>query len=100
MQLSVVIPAYNEMRGIGSSLQRVWEYLEARCGAGDFEIIVVDDGSIDGTGALVEEFGTHAPEVKLIRLPHNRGAAGAREYTHPGLTFDYVPMAKRGFQGG
>jgi dolichyl-phosphate beta-glucosyltransferase len=77
MQLSVVIPAYNEARRIGLSLQRVWEYLEARCGAGDFEIIVVDDGSDDSTSAVVGEVATRAPEVTLIRLPHNRGKGAA-----------------------
>lgn len=77
MQLSVVIPAYNEARRIGLSLQRVWEHLEARCGAVDFEIIVVDDGSNDSTCAVVEEFAARAPEVKLIRLPHNRGKGAA-----------------------
>ncbi len=77
MQLSVVIPAYNEARRIGSSLQRVWQYLGARCDAGDFEIIVVDDGSDDSTSAIVEEFAARAPEVTLIRLPHNRGKGAA-----------------------
>ena len=77
MQLSVVVPAYNEARRIGSSLQRVWEYLEARCGAGDFEIIVVDDGSDDSTSTVVEEFAARAPEVTLIRLPRNRGKGAA-----------------------
>ena len=77
MQLSVVIPAYNEARRIGPSLHRVSGYLKARYGAGGFEIVVVDDGSEDSTSAVVEEFSTRAPEVKLIRLPHNRGKGAA-----------------------
>lgn len=63
MQLSVVIPAYNEARRIGPSLHQVSGYLKARYGAGGFEIIVVDDGSDDSTSAVVEEFTAHAPEV-------------------------------------
>jgi glycosyltransferase involved in cell wall biosynthesis len=77
MQLSVVIPAYNEARRIGPSLHRVSRYLKARCGAGGFEIIVVDDGSEDSTSAVVEEVATRAPEVTLVRLPHNRGKGAA-----------------------
>ena len=45
MKFSVVIPAYNEARRIGPSLERVWNYLCANYGRGGFEIIVVDDGS-------------------------------------------------------
>ena len=77
MQLSVVIPAYNEACRIGPSLQRVWDYLYVNYGAGGFEIIVVDDGSSDSTVTLVEQFRSHAREVRLIRLPHNRGKGAA-----------------------
>ena len=38
---------------------------------------MVDDGSDDGTTAVVEEFAAHAPEVILIRLPHNQGKGAA-----------------------
>ena len=77
MHLSVVIPAYNEARRIGPSLQRVWDYLCVNYGPGGFEIIVVDDGSSDSTVTLVEEFRSHAPRVRLIRLPHNQGKGAA-----------------------
>jgi dolichyl-phosphate beta-glucosyltransferase len=77
MQLSVVIPAYNEARRIGPTLQRVLNYLRGCYGVGGFEIIVVDDGSDDGTSAVVEEFAAQAPEARLIRLPHNEGKGAA-----------------------
>jgi dolichyl-phosphate beta-glucosyltransferase len=48
--LSVVIPAYNERRRLARTLGRVIDYLERR-GEG-FEILVVDDGSTDGTASL------------------------------------------------
>jgi len=77
MQLSVVIPAYNEARRIGPSLQRAVDYLRSRYGADGFEIIVVDDGSRDRTVTVVKQFMEGAPEVKLMRLPHNRGKGAA-----------------------
>lgn len=77
MQLSVVIPAYNEASRIGPSLQRVVDYLRGRYGAGRFEIIVVDDGSRDSTVSVVEQLGAQAPEVKLIHFSHNRGKGAA-----------------------
>jgi dolichyl-phosphate beta-glucosyltransferase len=77
MNLSVVIPAYNEALRIEPSLQRVWNYLRVCHGEGRFEIIVVDDGSKDGTATTVEEFRAKAAEVRLIRFPHNRGKGAA-----------------------
>jgi dolichyl-phosphate beta-glucosyltransferase len=77
MELSVVIPAYNEVPRIGPSLERVWNYLWANYGRGGFEIIVVDDGSRDRTATLVEEFTSRGPEIRLIRLPMNRGKGTA-----------------------
>lgn len=75
--LSIVLPAYNEALRIGRSLQQIRDYLEGRFGAGGFEIIVVDDGSRDGTVAIVEGFHKEAPEVRLLRLPQHRGKGAA-----------------------
>jgi dolichyl-phosphate beta-glucosyltransferase len=77
IQLSVTIPAFNEANRIGPSLQRVWDYLQSRYGAGGFEVIVVDDGSRDRTVAVVEQFRMRAPELRLIRFSQNRGKGAA-----------------------
>ena len=50
VRLSVVIPAYNEEERLGPTLGRILDYLSG-CGY-PFEIIVVDDGSTDGTAAV------------------------------------------------
>src|SRR5687767_8629968 len=52
--LSVVVPAYNEADRLGGSLSVIWKYLHDRYD--DFELIVVDDGSLDATAAIVESF--------------------------------------------
>ena len=73
-QLSVVIPAYNEQARIGSSLARAAARLAPA--SRPTEIVVVDDGSRDGTAAAVEAFAAAAPpvlQVRLLRNGTNRG---------------------------
>ena len=71
--LSVVIPAYDEEERLGGSLRRILDYLHSRCDV--FEVIVVDDGSADGTADVATGF-PHPP-VELLRLPQNRGKGAA-----------------------
>ena len=54
MKLSIVIPARNEEGNIGSTLKLLREHLDG-AGVSNFEIVVVDDGSKDRTGAEVVE---------------------------------------------
>jgi dolichyl-phosphate beta-glucosyltransferase len=71
---SVVIPAYNEEARIGSTLAAIHQYMERR--GLEHEIIVVDDGSSDGTAALVAR---DFPEVRLLKNAVNLGkGAGVR----------------------
>lgn len=69
--LSVIIPAYNEAARILPYLTEVTTYLTER-GAG-YEVLVVDDGSLDGTAALIERFRIANLRVRLLRLARNRG---------------------------
>jgi polyisoprenyl-phosphate glycosyltransferase len=63
--ISVVIPAYNE----ASAIERTVSDIRAALGLGPlFEIIVIDDGSTDQTGAIARKSG-----AKVIRHPHNIG---------------------------
>lgn len=70
--LSIVVPAYNEERRLGSTLQRILQYLDS-LSLSFCELIVVDDGSRDGTARLVESFCASDPRVRLLRNPGNRG---------------------------
>lgn len=72
--LSVVIPAYNEEKRIGSTLENITSYLGSR--GLPFEVLVVDDGSEDGTAEITERFATRgdvASSVRLCRNDRNRG---------------------------
>jgi dolichyl-phosphate beta-glucosyltransferase len=72
--LSVIIPAYNEERGVRATLRLLSAYLAAR--EWQWEVRVVDDGSTDGTRQIVEEFSRSEPRVVLQAEPH-RGKGGA-----------------------
>ena len=73
--LSVVIPAYNEEGGITQIIERVLSTrpMLADVGVDDLELIVVDDGSRDGTATITARY----PKVRLIRHPTNRGYGAA-----------------------
>jgi glycosyltransferase involved in cell wall biosynthesis len=71
--VSVVVPAYNERPNLA---ELVPETVEALSGAGlTFEVIVVDDGSTDGTATLMRAH--RSPEVRYLRLRRNGGKSSA-----------------------
>lgn len=74
-KLSVVIPAYNEAKNLKRGvLEEVGDYLKSiRL---QYEVIIVDDGSVDQTKDLVEKFIQKNPLFKLIEVPHG-GKANA-----------------------
>lgn len=69
--LAIVIPAYNEASRLPATLHSVRDFLD-RDGR-SAEVIVVDDGSTDGTSTVVREVERTDDRVRLIRLPQNRG---------------------------
>ena len=70
--LSLVIPAYNEAARLTAGLTRLLESIPS-----DTEVIVVDDGSSDGTLDLARHHLTALPRRILVRLPRNRGKGAA-----------------------
>lgn len=73
-ELSIIIPAYNEEKRLPRALQRIEEYFSAeRSGLDEIEIIVVDDGSIDATVAIADEWCRRVPWVRLVSNGQNRG---------------------------
>lgn len=69
--LSIVVPAYNEVQRIGRSLAAIHWYLASRNYSA--EVIVVDDGSSDGTADVVSTVIEHWPSFRLLRNDQNRG---------------------------
>src|SRR6266545_1494693 len=73
--LSVLVPLYNEEEFISPLLRRV---LDAPLPPGlDREIVVVDDGSRDGSAEVVEAMAAVEPRIRLFRHPRNRGKGAA-----------------------
>ncbi|UCD83322.1 MAG: glycosyltransferase family 2 protein [Deltaproteobacteria bacterium] len=71
--LSVIVPAYNEEEGITGVLEGVKRLLDSEAHKGQYEILVVDDGSEDDTGRLAEK----VEEIRIVRHSGNRGYGAA-----------------------
>lgn len=71
MYLSVIIPAYNEEKRIGNTLLMIHTYLQQQPYTA--EILVVDDGSQDGTSSIVGAFDVGPPTIQLLHNERNRG---------------------------
>jgi dolichol-phosphate mannosyltransferase len=74
-EISVVVPLFNEEESIGVLQKELSEALKER----DYEIIFVDDGSVDRTAERIET----APNIRLIRFEKNSGQSAA---IYAGLT--------------
>ncbi len=76
MRLSVVIPVLNEYENLVTLYQELIPVL-VTCVEEDFELIFIDDGSDDGTFAVLEFLHTQNPNVKVIQFRRNFGKSAA-----------------------
>jgi glycosyltransferase involved in cell wall biosynthesis len=72
--ISFVVIAYNEAANIAAALQAIMRLDELS----EYEVVVVDDGSLDGTADIVRDIAQRCPYVRLIALEQNRGRGHAR----------------------
>lgn len=73
--LSLVIPAYNEAACLEENLRTVLDYCDAKGWA--VELLVVDDGSTDGTAAIVQRIADVDGRVRPLANPRNQGKGAA-----------------------
>ncbi len=74
VELSIIIPAFNEEDRLPASLGAISAYLAARPSSPRVEVLVVDDGSGDATGTRAEDAGRrYGLDLRVLRLPQNCG---------------------------
>lgn len=74
--VSVFFPAFNDAPSIGPLVDAAFEVLALR--ASDYEVIVVNDGSFDGTGEVLASLEQqYSPRMKVVTHAQNRGYGGA-----------------------
>ncbi len=77
VDLSIVIPCYNEAEGIPAMRERIGQVLPTLRKRGSLELILVDDGSSDGTGELLKAAFADLPETRVVAHDRNRGLGAA-----------------------
>src|SRR6185312_11320985 len=73
--LSIFFPAYNDSGTIASMVIRAVQAASEL--TPDYEVIVVDDGSVDATPEIVDELARTYPRVRVVHHATNRGYGGA-----------------------
>src|SRR6476661_7794791 len=86
--LSVFFPAYNDRGTIASMVIRAVQAAEAL--TPDYEVIVVNDGSVDATAEIADELARTYPRVRVIHHPKNRGYGGALQTGFRSATKDWI----------
>ena len=70
--ISIVVPVFNEASTVGEDLDAIFQAMDnTGC---DYEVLVVDDGSTDGTAEVLSRY----PRVRVVAHPANRGVGAAR----------------------
>ncbi|WP_176055240.1 glycosyltransferase family 2 protein [Paraburkholderia caribensis] len=97
LPISVIIPCYNAEQTLARTLDSCIAQPEAA------QILVIDDGSRDASPDIAAQYAQQYPQIELLRMPQNGGAARARNWgamyaLHPLLAFidaddEYMPHA-------
>lgn len=89
MNISVFFPAYNDEHSIGPLVEKAITIL--RENADEFEIIVVNDGSRDGTAQVLDDLRLrHHPYVRVVTHPDNRGYGAALRSGFAAASFEFI----------
>jgi glycosyltransferase involved in cell wall biosynthesis len=87
-ELSVVILAYDEEANVASVVDETVSFLGEA--VADWEVIVVDDGSSDGTAGVCERLAADEARIRVLRHPVNRGMGGGLQTAYAAATKVWV----------
>jgi glycosyltransferase involved in cell wall biosynthesis len=88
--VSVVVPAYNEADILTPNLTRIWNYLDGMRDTFRWEVVVVNDGSSDATGALADAFAAGHQHVRVLHHHTNFRLGQVLRYAFTHCHGDYV----------
>ena len=89
-RLTIVIPALNEQDNIRETIEGVLPL--ARDLLDDFEIILVDDGSTDETGSIMDTFAADEPRIEVVHQAHRQGVGAAFELALSRAKFERITL--------
>lgn len=75
IDFSLILPVYNEEECVESTIREAYEVMKTL--PGDFEVLAVDDGSDDGSGAILKVLAAEFDKLRVIRLVPNSGQSAA-----------------------
>lgn len=86
-KLSVIIPCFNERTTIQEIVRRVFD---VDFNSIETEVVLVDDGSTDGSAAVIARLAQSEPRIRIITHPRNRGKGAALRSAQPVCSGDFV----------
>ena len=92
--LSIIVPARDEAESLPQLVEEIARAFRPKVGSGldGFEVVVVDDGSTDATGAVLRRLGAEHPELRPIALARNVGQSGATAAGFRAARGDWLAM--------
>ena len=89
LSLSVVIMAFNEEANLPVQVERTMRFLDGATST--WQIIIVNDGSVDATGEIADDYAARHPErFHIVHHPHNRGMGAAIRNGYAAATCEWV----------
>lgn len=88
MRLSIVLPCFNEEQNIEGTITDLCSWVERE--RVEAEIVIVDDGSTDGTWGIVQRLAAGNHAIRLVRHEHNLGYGSAVRSGCDAATMDFV----------
>ncbi|PYN96877.1 MAG: hypothetical protein DMD91_20010 [Candidatus Rokuibacteriota bacterium] len=86
-RVSIFVPAYNESAQLDGAIADI--SLAAEATLDDYEILLVDDGSTDGTGPLADRLAQQRPRLRVLHQPSNQGIAAGYARALEAARFEY-----------